>query len=58
AKRLRTEVDGQTFTSINYDHGQSSTGKRKKIGNSNINLAESLQPGRSQSKTKKAKKAT
>ncbi|XP_026435789.1 uncharacterized protein LOC113333574 [Papaver somniferum] len=58
AKRLRTEVDGQTFTSINYVRGQSSTGKRKKIGNNNINLAESSQAGGSQPKTKKAKKAT
>ncbi|KAI3930427.1 hypothetical protein MKW92_014135, partial [Papaver armeniacum] len=58
AKRLRTEVDGQTFTSINYNHGQSSTGKRKKNGNNNINLAESSQSGGSLSKTKKAKKAT
>ncbi|KAI3877594.1 hypothetical protein MKX03_037727, partial [Papaver bracteatum] len=54
AKRLRTEVDGQTFTSINYVHGQSSTGKRKKIGNNNINLAESSQAGGSQPKDKKA----
>ncbi|XP_026458270.1 uncharacterized protein LOC113358799 isoform X2 [Papaver somniferum] len=45
AKRLRTEVDGQTFTSINYNHGQSRTGKRKNNGNNNINLAESSQPG-------------
>ncbi|KAI3945092.1 hypothetical protein MKW92_007672 [Papaver armeniacum] len=49
-------VHGQTFTSINCDRGQSSTGKCKKIGNNNINLAESSQAGGSQPKTKKAKK--
>ncbi|KAI3837984.1 hypothetical protein MKW92_038631 [Papaver armeniacum] len=55
-KRLRTEVYGQTFTSINYNHGQSRTGKCKKNGNNNINLVESSQSGGSLSKTKKAKK--